>query len=147
MNTRCLCIYVFILSVFCTFLCMSFTYLLQCIILFFWCYCKCNCLFNFFCERSSRGHWEEVLFIYLFIYLLLERWEGRKRERNINAWLPPMRSPHWGPGPKPRHVPWLGIEPATPRLAACAQSTKLLHPGQVSLSCWYLWHTQVLHFN
>ena len=24
---------------------------------------------------------------------------------------------HWGPGPKPRHVPWLGIEPVTLRFA------------------------------
>ena len=23
------------------------------------------------------------------------------------------RAPYWGPGPQPRHVPWLGIEPAT----------------------------------
>ena len=22
-------------------------------------------------------------------------------------------APYWGPGPQPRHVPWLGIEPAT----------------------------------
>ena len=25
----------------------------------------------------------------------------------------PSHAPYWGPGPKPRHVPWLGIEPAT----------------------------------
>ena len=24
-----------------------------------------------------------------------------------------LHAPHWGPGPKPRHVPWLGIEPET----------------------------------
>ena len=47
-----------------------------------------------------------------FIYLFLERTEGRRkeRERNINVWLP-LTPPNWGPGPKPRHVPWLGIEP------------------------------------
>ena len=48
-------------------------------------------------------------------YLLLERREGREkeRERNINAWLPFLHPLHWGPGPQPRHVPWLEIEPAT----------------------------------
>ena len=42
-----------------------------------------------------------------FIYLFLDRGEGREkeRERNISVWLPL--------GPPPRHVPWLGIEPET----------------------------------
>ena len=50
------------------------------------------------------------------IYLFLERGEEREkgRERNISVWLPLVRHPHWGPGPQPRHVPWLGIKPATP---------------------------------
>ena len=39
-----------------------------------------------------------------FIYLFLDRGEGReKEERNINVWLPLVR-PYWGPGPQPRHV-------------------------------------------
>ena len=48
-----------------------------------------------------------------FIYLFLDRGVGREkeRERNINVWLPLVHSR--GPGPQPRHVPWLGIEPAT----------------------------------
>ena len=45
-----------------------------------------------------------------FIYLFLER--GKERERNISVWLP-LHAPNWGPGSQPRHVPWLGIEPAT----------------------------------
>ena len=49
-----------------------------------------------------------------FIYLFLERRKGREkeRERNINVWLP-LTGPHQGPGPQPRQVPWLGIEPVT----------------------------------
>ena len=41
-----------------------------------------------------------------FIYLFLERGEGRKkkRKRDISVWLP-LKCPHWGPGPQPRHVP------------------------------------------
>ena len=37
---------------------------------------------------------------------------GKERERNVNVWLPVV-CPNWGPGPQPRHVPWLGIEPVT----------------------------------
>ena len=44
-----------------------------------------------------------------FIYLL---GRGEGRERNINVWLP-LTCPQQGPGPQPRHVPWLGIEPPT----------------------------------
>ena len=40
------------------------------------------------------------------------------------------RGPHWGPGPQPRHVPWLGIELATLWFAAHTQSTELHQPGQ-----------------
>ena len=49
-----------------------------------------------------------------FIYLFLEKGEGRvkERERSINMWMPVTCSP-LGAGPQPRHVPWLGIEPAT----------------------------------
>ena len=44
------------------------------------------------------------------ICLFLETGGGRDRERNIDVWLPLTR-PYWGPGPPPRHVPWLGMEP------------------------------------
>ena len=40
--------------------------------------------------------------------------------------------PYWGPGQQPRHVPWLGIEPATLWFAAHAQSTELHQPGRVT---------------
>ena len=51
----------------------------------------------------------------LFIYFL-ERGERKEKEteRNISVWLP-LVHPLLGawPGPQPRHVPWLEIEPAT----------------------------------
>ena len=37
----------------------------------------------------------------------------------------------WRPGLQPRHVPWLGIEPATLWFAAHIQSTELYQPGLV----------------
>ena len=39
--------------------------------------------------------------------------------------------PHWGPGPQPRHVPWLVIEPATFWFTARNQSTELHQPGKI----------------
>ena len=59
------------------------------------------------------------LFIYFRFYLFLERGKGRKKERkrNIDVWKITLAAshspPNWGPGPQPRHVPWLGIEPVT----------------------------------
>ena len=48
-------------------------------------------------------------------YLLIFREEkgGRNRGRETSMCGCLFRAPHWGPGPQPRHVPWLGIEPAT----------------------------------
>ena len=46
-----------------------------------------------------------------FIYLCLERGEGKEKERERNIHARPL--PHWGPGPQPKHVSWLGIEPVT----------------------------------
>ena len=38
---------------------------------------------------------------------------GRKRGRETLASIYCLlHAPNWGPGPQPRHVPWLGIEPA-----------------------------------
>ena len=37
---------------------------------------------------------------------------------------------YWGPGPKPRHVPRLGIELATLCFTARAQPAELHQPGQ-----------------
>ena len=63
-------------------------------------------------------------FFLFFLKFILERGKGREEEeeRNIHwekhqrAWetsiscLP--QSPKQGPGPQPKHLPWLGIEPA-----------------------------------
>ena len=57
----------------------------------------------------SSAVWNVSVYSFLkkyFIYLFLERGEGREkeRERNINVWLP-LHAPHWGSGLQPRHVP------------------------------------------
>ena len=49
----------------------------------------------------------------LFIHFLRER--GREGERGRETLVCGCLShaPYWGPGPQPRHVPRLGIEPVT----------------------------------
>ena len=49
-----------------------------------------------------------------FIYLFLERREGRKKARELLMCGCLSHAPSWGPGLWPRHLPWLGIKLATP---------------------------------
>ena len=59
-----------------------------------------------------------------------------------------LHAPYWGPGLKPRHVPWLGIEPATSGSQAGTQS---LEPHQSGMTLYDLkcfqhippWETRV----
>ena len=65
---------------------------------------------------SQKPEIKNMFFLQIYlIYLFLERGERREkeRERNINVWFPLSCAAYWGPGPLPRHVPWLGIETVT----------------------------------
>ena len=48
-----------------------------------------------------------------FIYLFLVRGEGSEKEGGTSMCGCLLCAPYWGPGPQPRHVPWLGIQSAT----------------------------------
>ena len=48
-----------------------------------------------------------------FIYLFLEIGERKEKERKTSMCGCLSCAPYRGPGPQPRHVPWLGIEPVT----------------------------------
>ena len=48
-----------------------------------------------------------------FIYLFLERGREGERGRETSVSGCPKCTLYWGPGPQPRHVPWLGIKPVT----------------------------------
>ena len=54
-----------------------------------------------------------ICFFFFFkrFYLFIFRGRNRGRETSMCGCL--SCAPHWGPGPQPRHVPWLGIEPVT----------------------------------
>ena len=53
--------------------------------------------------------------------------EGEKHQCVVASHMVPTG----GRGPQPRHVPWLGIEPATLWFAARAQSAELHQPGLI----------------
>ena len=55
-----------------------------------------------------------ILFFKDFIYLFSERGEGRKRGRETSMCGCLSHAPYWGPGLKPRHVPWLGNQASDP---------------------------------
>ena len=74
------------------------------------------------CIKTKLCHkyFDIQLFKKDFIYLFLERGEGKKKEREGNIDVTEKHQsvsscmcPNQGSNLKPRHVPWLGIEPAT----------------------------------
>ena len=67
--------------------------------------------------------WARVNFIYVlffsffkkrfYLFIFREGKGRRKRGRETSMCGCLSYTPYWGPGPQPRHVPWLGIELAT----------------------------------
>ena len=52
-------------------------------------------------SRGNSNFWKDCMFFR----------EGSGVRETLISWL--SYTPNWVPGPQPRHVPWLGIEPAT----------------------------------
>ena len=52
-------------------------------------------------------------FSFFFFFKILDRGEGKEKERETALCACLSHVPYWGPGLQPRHVPCLGIEPAT----------------------------------
>ena len=76
-------------------------------------YPLCTTLVSFFFK------WQLLVFLFKdFIYFVFREGKGeRKRGRLISMCSCLSCTPYWGSGPQSRHVPWLGIEPATFRFA------------------------------
>ena len=73
-------------------------------------------------EKNHKHHINFLIQYYFLIlffgrfYLFLERGKGgRKRSRETSICGCLSCAPYWGPGLQPRHVPWLGIQPASLR--------------------------------
>ena len=54
---------------------------------------------------------KELNLLFYFIFRQRRREGERARETSMCGCL--LCTPHWGPGPQPRHVPWPGIKPVT----------------------------------
>ena len=60
-------------------------------------------------------------------YLFIFREKGKEREKKGETSMCGclLCAPYWGPGPQPRHVPWLAIEPATFQFTVTVQFSSL----------------------
>ena len=58
-----------------------------------------------YCVGSPFFFSNHPFFKDFYLFIFTEGKGGRKRERNINVWLPLKGAPYWGPGLQPRHVP------------------------------------------
>ena len=69
-------------------------------------------IFSLQAELLSFPSGFPFIFLRFYFYLLFfrEGKGGRKRGRETSTCVCLSRAPYWGPGPQPRHVPWLGIE-------------------------------------
>ena len=106
-------------------------------------------LMNWFLFKTRFLSWvclmsKVLIYVFIFkdfIYLLLERGEGREeeKEKNINVWEihPSVASctpPNSRPGPQPRHVPWPGIEQVSFQFAGWHSIHWATQPGLFCLS-------------
>ena len=92
-------------------------------------------------ESHQPGQECVFLFFVFRFYLFLER-EVKEKGRETSMCGCISWAPYWGPGPQPRHVPWLGMEPVTLSFAGRAQSTEPHQPGLLLLFLFsgsYIW--------
>ena len=72
------------------------------------------------------------LYIYIYVYikiLFIYFWRGEKRGKETSMCGCLSHTCNWGPGTRPRHVPRLGIEPATLWFAGWCSVHEPRQPG------------------
>ena len=90
-------------------------------------------------------HFDLLFFFKYFIYLFLERGQGRKRGRETSVCSCLLCTPYWGPDPQPRRVPWPGIKAAY--LSVCGRTPNLLsHTSQHLISALIFTTTCLIFF-
>ena len=87
------------------------------------------------------------------LFIFRERKRGRKRGRETSVCGCLLRPHYWGPGPQPRHVPWLGIQPVILWFTG-PRSIHWATPARAGINIFFfgIWHctrivlgTQKLH--
>ena len=92
------------------------------------------------CIFSIKMIAQKFINFYKFFKILIFREGGREKGKCQWEISCALLAPSWGPGLQPRHVPWLGIEPATFSVHRSAlKSTEPHQPGwQVFFNAgWY----------
>ena len=77
--------------------------------------------------------------MYVCMYVFLDTGEGREKGRETSMCGCLLSAPYWGPGPQPRHAPWLGIKPVTLWFTGwCSmhRATPVRVPGAFLLRCY-----------
>ena len=62
---------------------------------------------------ETKTKWVDRRYFKLFLkmsFIYFQREEGKEKGRETSMCGCFSCVPHWGPGPQPRHVPWLGIQ-------------------------------------
>ena len=72
-------------------------------------------------HRNSSFYMIILIFIYFLkrLFYFLERRREVEREGEKHQGVVASRAHYWGPGQQPKHVPWLGIEPAPFWFSGC----------------------------
>ena len=83
---------------------------------------------NYFSKDNDRNLKQNFTLFLSRFYLFIFR--DRERGRETSKCHGHSRTPYWGPGPQPRHVPQLGLEPAIFWFAGWCSTTEPHQPGR-----------------
>ena len=82
-----------------------------------------------------------------YLFTFIEGKEGRQRGRETSMCGCLSRASHWGGGPQPRHVPWLGIELATLWFVGRCSIHWATSVRTILSNTWYALNEMIMSFN